>query len=172
MSSSSVSATASISSLVVLLSLLLHILGDLLDADILAQVIIVDVSLHLDQVDNALEGILLTDRQLDGHTRWHFRRSSSIMSTHAVEIGAHDVHLVDVAPCGEPCTRQPDAKRSQTAAQRRPLRTEPVTEPSRTRRERSTSTVKSTWPGVSMMLIRWRFFLKRAGSCWVSVWLQ
>ena len=28
-----------------------------------------------------------------------------------------------------------------------------VTEPSSTRRERSTSTVKSTWPGVSMMLI-------------------
>ena len=29
--------------------------------------------------------------------------------------------------------------------------------PSRTRSERSTSTVKSTWPGVSMMLIRWSF---------------
>ena len=27
--------------------------------------------------------------------------------------------------------------------------------PSSTRSERSTSTVKSTWPGVSMMLIRW-----------------
>ena len=27
--------------------------------------------------------------------------------------------------------------------------------PSRMRRDRSTSTVKSTWPGVSMMLIRW-----------------
>ena len=27
--------------------------------------------------------------------------------------------------------------------------------PSSTRRERSTSTVKSTWPGVSMMLMRW-----------------
>ena len=29
-----------------------------------------------------------------------------------------------------------------------------ATAPSRTRRERSTSTVKSTWPGVSMMLIQ------------------
>ena len=29
--------------------------------------------------------------------------------------------------------------------------------PSSTRSERSTSTVKSTWPGVSMMLIRWSF---------------
>ena len=30
-----------------------------------------------------------------------------------------------------------------------------ATAPSSTRSERSTSTVKSTWPGVSMMLIRW-----------------
>ena len=29
--------------------------------------------------------------------------------------------------------------------------------PSSTRSERSTSIVKSTWPGVSMMLIRWSF---------------
>ena len=28
-------------------------------------------------------------------------------------------------------------------------------DPSSTRSERSTSTVKSTWPGVSMMLMRW-----------------
>ena len=32
-----------------------------------------------------------------------------------------------------------------------------ATAPSRTRSERSTSTVKSTWPGVSMMLIVWSF---------------
>ena len=30
-----------------------------------------------------------------------------------------------------------------------------ATAPSRTRSDRSTSTVKSTWPGVSMMLMRW-----------------
>ena len=30
-----------------------------------------------------------------------------------------------------------------------------ATAPSSTRRERSTSTVKSTWPGVSMMFTRW-----------------
>ena len=30
-----------------------------------------------------------------------------------------------------------------------------ATAPSRTRRARSTSRVKSTWPGVSMMLMRW-----------------
>ena len=32
-----------------------------------------------------------------------------------------------------------------------------ATAPSSTRSERSTSTVKSTWPGVSMMLMRWPF---------------
>ena len=32
-----------------------------------------------------------------------------------------------------------------------------ATAPSSTRSERSTSAVKSTWPGVSMMLIRWSF---------------
>ena len=32
-----------------------------------------------------------------------------------------------------------------------------ATAPSRTRNERSTSMVKSTWPGVSMMLMRWSF---------------
>ena len=32
-----------------------------------------------------------------------------------------------------------------------------VTAPSSTRRARSTSRVKSTWPGVSMMLMRWSF---------------
>ena len=32
-----------------------------------------------------------------------------------------------------------------------------ATAPSSTRSERSTSIVKSTWPGVSMMLIRWSF---------------
>ncbi len=32
-----------------------------------------------------------------------------------------------------------------------------ATAPSSTRRDRSTSTVKSTWPGVSMMLIWWSF---------------
>ena len=34
-----------------------------------------------------------------------------------------------------------------------------ATAPSSTRSERSTSTVKSTWPGVSMMLMRWSFHM-------------
>ena len=35
-----------------------------------------------------------------------------------------------------------------------------ATAPSSTRSDRSTSTVKSTWPGVSMMLIQWSFQLQ------------
>ena len=50
----------------VFLSQLLHILGDLLHADILAQVIVVDVGFHLKQVDDALEGLLLADGKLQG----------------------------------------------------------------------------------------------------------
>ena len=38
-----------------------------------------------------------------------------------------------------------------------------ATAPSSTRSERSTSTVKSTWPGVSMMLMRWSCPLARGG---------
>ncbi len=43
-----------------------------------------------------------------------------------------------------------------------------ATAPSRTRRDRSTSTVKSTWPGVSMMLI-WLLFQKHVVAADVIV---
>jgi hypothetical protein len=43
-----------------------------------------------------------------------------------------------------------------------------ATAPSRTRSERSTSTVKSTWPGVSMMLI-WCLFQKQVTAADVIV---
>ena len=43
-----------------------------------------------------------------------------------------------------------------------------ATAPSSTRRERSTSTVKSTWPGVSMMLI-WLSFQKQVVAAEVMV---
>ena len=82
----------------VLLSLLLHILRNRLNADIIAHVIIVDVSLHVDQVDDTLESILLTNRQLDGHTVG----VQTIMEhlNAAVEIGTHGIHLVDVDHAG------------------------------------------------------------------------
>ena len=50
---------------VILLGQLLHVLGDLLATDILAQVVIVDIGLHFHQIDDALEGVLTADGQLD-----------------------------------------------------------------------------------------------------------
>jgi hypothetical protein len=42
-----------------------------------------------------------------------------------------------------------------------------ATAPSRTRSERSTSAVKSTWPGVSMMLILWPFHSTVVAADWM-----
>ena len=50
---------------VVLLSLLHHVSRNILIADILAEVVIVNLSAHGDQVDDTLEGILRADRQLN-----------------------------------------------------------------------------------------------------------
>ena len=66
MRSSSSSATCSPQFVVVLLSLLHHVSRNILVADILAEVIVVQTSAaHGDQVDDTLEGILRADRQLN-----------------------------------------------------------------------------------------------------------
>ena len=57
MSASSCSATCSISLGVILLCELFHVFRDLFATDILAEIIIVDISLHFHEVDDALEGI-------------------------------------------------------------------------------------------------------------------
>ena len=78
----------------VLLGEIAHILGDVLDAHILAQIIVVDIGLHLDQVNDAAEVGLLAYGQLDGHGV----RLQALVDhvDHVVEVRAHDVHLVDV----------------------------------------------------------------------------
>ena len=83
----------------VFLSQLLHILGDLLHADILAQVIVIDVGFHLKQVDNALERLLLADGKLQGDGV----RLQAVLDhvQHVIEIRAHDVHLIDVNHAGD-----------------------------------------------------------------------
>ena len=83
----------------VLLRQLLHILGDLLHADILAQIVVVDIRLHLQQVDDAFEGLLFADGQLNGH-RVGFQAIAHHVQ-HVIEIRAHDVHLVDVDHAGD-----------------------------------------------------------------------
>ena len=71
-----------------------HVLRDGLHTHILAQLIVVDISIHLHQIDDTLEGILLPDGQLDGHGV----ALQTIMDhvQHVIEIGAGDVHLIDV----------------------------------------------------------------------------
>ena len=82
----------------VLLRLLFHILGDIFDADVIAHIIVVDVSLHVDQVNDTFEGVFLADRQLDGHT---VGMQAVMQHLHAAEeIGTHGIHLVDVNHAG------------------------------------------------------------------------
>ena len=84
---------------VILLSLLTHILGNGLGTHIVAHVIVVDLSVHIDQVNDTAEGILLTDRQLDGHAVG----VQTIMQhlDAAEEVSTHGVHLVDVHHTGD-----------------------------------------------------------------------
>ena len=84
--------------LTVFLRELAHILGDLLHAHILAHFVVVDVRVHLDQVDDAAEFGFLADGQLDGH-----RIALETLVDHAqdvIEVRAHDVHFVDVDHAG------------------------------------------------------------------------
>ena len=82
----------------VLLGQLQHIGGDLLHAHVLAQLVVVDVGIHLHQVDDALEGILGADGELDGH-RVALEPVVDHVE-HVIEVSAHDVHLVDVDHAG------------------------------------------------------------------------
>ena len=80
--------------LVIFLSLFLQVIRNFFHTDVLAQVIIVNISLHLNQVDDALEFVLRADRQLN--------RNSVALQTlvhhvdYVVEVSAHDVHFIDI----------------------------------------------------------------------------
>ena len=76
-----------------------HVRGDGLHAHILAQIVIVDVRVHLDQVDDAFKGILAADGELDGHGI--ALQALLNHAEHVVEVGAHDVHLVDIDHPGD-----------------------------------------------------------------------
>ena len=79
--------------LVIKLCFVLHVLRNLCDGDVLALLIVVDVGLHLEQVDNSLELVFLTNRKL---------QTDSILAKSClnhiyciVEICSQDIHLVD-----------------------------------------------------------------------------
>ena len=75
------------------LCVVLHILRNLSDGDVVALLIIVNVGLHLHQVDDPLEIIFLADRQLQ--TDRVLSKSGTDLLYGIVEIGAKNVHLVD-----------------------------------------------------------------------------
>ena len=111
-----------------------------------------------DEIDNSDEIVFAPKRELQRHGVCTETRADS--ADDVIEIRSHAVHLVDEAdsrhailvrltPDGFDCGCTP-ATESNTQ-----------TAPSSTRKERSTSTVKSTWPGVSMMLTRY-FLPKRS----------
>ncbi len=77
----------------IFLRLLQHILGDFLLADILAEVIIINLRFHTDEVDDAAEGLLRANRQLD---RDGVAFQAVLHHIHNVEeVCAHDIHLID-----------------------------------------------------------------------------
>ena len=79
----------------VLLGLGLELLGDVDDLDVVAQVVAVVDRLHLDEVDDALELVLLPDRDLDGDGV----RAEAVLDRldAAPEVGAGAIELVDEA---------------------------------------------------------------------------
>ena len=83
---------------VVQLCLVLHILRDVNDRDVLALVVIVDISLHLEQVDDSLKLILFADGQLQ--TDGVFAQSGLNLLHSAVEVRSQDIHLVDECHTG------------------------------------------------------------------------
>ena len=85
--------------LAVLVGQIHHILGDRLHAHVLAQLIVVDIGIHLHQIDDTLEGILLTDGELDGHSVALQAVLNHVQ--HVIKIRAGDVHLVDVNHTGD-----------------------------------------------------------------------
>ena len=121
---------------------------NILNSDVETLVIIVDISLHLNKVDDSQSA-----SRLWGELNRNCVTLQALLHHvyNIIEVSSHNVHLVNI-----------DHSRNLVLVRLSPdgfglglnaaLAQRTVTEPSRTRRERSTSTVKSTWPGVSMML--------------------
>ena len=71
----------------------LHILRDLSDGNVLTLFVIVDISLHLEQIDNTFKFIFCADWQLK--TDCVFAKSGSDLFNGTVEVRTHDIHLID-----------------------------------------------------------------------------
>ena len=80
--------------IVVFLRFIQHIRRNFLAANVFTYVVIVHVSFHFDEVNQPFKGIFRTDRQLD-RDRITFQAVFHHVDN-AIEVGAHDVHFVDV----------------------------------------------------------------------------
>ena len=78
---------------VIQLSVVFHIFRDINDGDIIALIVVVDVSFHLEQIDNSLEFIFLTNWKLKADSI--FTKSGLDLIYSVVEVSTKDVHLVD-----------------------------------------------------------------------------
>ena len=74
-------------------SLILHVVRDIDNRNVLALRVIVDISLHLKQIDNALEVIFLTDRKLDDNRV--LAQLCHDLVNGIREVCSQDIHLVD-----------------------------------------------------------------------------
>ena len=108
-------------------------------------------SFHRDEIDHSFEFRFCTD--------WAVDRNGIGMELFAhcfdciEEVSSRAVHLVDESRYEERHICRLDAIQFQIEVQHRIRSRIQRQQPSRTRKERSTSIVKSTWPGVSMILI-------------------
>ena len=80
--------------LAVLLRQLAHVFRNFLNAHVFAEVVVIDVGVHLNEIDDAAEIRFLADGELD-RNRVALQPFIDHVD-HVVEICAHDVHLVDV----------------------------------------------------------------------------
>ena len=79
--------------LTVFLGLVRHIRRDRHQGDIIALFIIIDVCLHLKEIDDPLEIVLAPDRKLKADRV--FAEAGADLFYRTVEIRAHDIHLID-----------------------------------------------------------------------------
>ena len=82
----------------IFLSLFFQVFRNFLNAHIIAHIIIVDISFHVDQIDDAAESVFLADRQLDRHTVGMQTIMHHLYA--AEEVSTHGIHLVDVNHAG------------------------------------------------------------------------
>lgn len=82
----------------ILLSLFLHILGDILNTDVLSEIIIVNVSLHFNEVDDSSEFIFSADRKLNRNGVTFKSVLHHVYDT--VEVGTHNIHLIYISHTG------------------------------------------------------------------------